>query len=97
MVKSMEVCCEKMRYFSTLSCTDHSSIYDCPDVLISISNNHQIGLIVHDGGSSQIAINYCPWCGANLCPTGLFRRRIQSIEKKAISKLNKEGGPSSVA
>ncbi|MFB9422507.1 DUF6980 family protein [Nonomuraea rubra] len=24
------------------------------------------GLPIHDGGSSSIAIRYCPWCGARL-------------------------------
>jgi hypothetical protein len=25
-----------------------------------------MGLVVHDGGGSYIAIQYCPWCGAKL-------------------------------
>ena len=62
----MELCCEQMKHFSTLSCNKHNSIYECPDVLISIQKNKTYGLIIHDGGLSQITILYCPWCGTHL-------------------------------
>jgi predicted RNA-binding Zn-ribbon protein involved in translation (DUF1610 family) len=62
----VDYCCEKMDYFSTLNCKDHSNIYECPDVLISSQSQNNYGLIIHDGGSSKIEIQYCPWCGTKL-------------------------------
>jgi hypothetical protein len=48
-------------------CPDHPDVFDCPDALISFSRgNDSYGLIVHDGGSSSIAISFCPWCGTEL-------------------------------
>jgi hypothetical protein len=48
-------------------CDIHADVFDCPDRLVYYSSqNHQYGLIVHDGGSSYITIDYCPWCGTNL-------------------------------
>jgi hypothetical protein len=61
----MDICCESMKYFSTLNCSEHSNINECPDVLVAI-HDESFGLIIHDGGTSQIAIEYCPWCGTNL-------------------------------
>ncbi|WP_444926773.1 DUF6980 family protein [Microbulbifer sp. TRSA002] len=54
-----------MKYFSTLNCSEHKSIYECPDVLVAI-NGSDHGFIIHDGGSSKITIEYCPWCGTAL-------------------------------
>lgn len=59
-------CCEEMEYFSSLHCDEHKSVYDCPDVLIGIFNNGEKGIIIHDGGTSKITINYCPWCGKKI-------------------------------
>ena len=56
-----------MENAKVLKCDIHKDIYECPDVLISYSEyNDEYGIIVHDGGSSSIAINYCPWCGSKL-------------------------------
>lgn len=55
-------CCDMMTYYSTLRCLQHESVYECPDVLIH-HDGENTGIIVHDGGSSFIAISCCPWCG----------------------------------
>jgi len=50
-----------------LDCESHKDIYACPDVLVSyLPKFDEYGLIVHDGGSASISINYCPWCGSRL-------------------------------
>ena len=59
-------CCDRMSYWATFSCDVHESAFDCPDAIIIFSGPGQYGLIIHDGGSSSISINYCPWCGATL-------------------------------
>jgi len=48
-------------------CADHPCRSDCPDALIEYrSKTGEFGLLVHDGGSSMILIEYCPWCGSSL-------------------------------
>jgi hypothetical protein len=67
MEKKNKYCCDSLKYFSTLKCDLHKSKYDCPDVLIDISKTGtDYKIIIHDGGSSGIEINYCPWCGLQL-------------------------------
>ena len=51
----------------TLSCDKHADVYECPDVLVAYKEVFdEYGLIIHDGGSSSLAIKHCPWCGATL-------------------------------
>ena len=60
-------CCDRMDYDLSQKCEVHNSRYDCPDALIE-KHKSSYGIIVHDGGSSSIEINFCPWCGASLLP-----------------------------
>lgn len=60
-------CCKDIQNRSTLNCDLHSDEYECPDVLISyIEKFDEYGIIIHDGGSSSISIDYCPFCGTKL-------------------------------
>jgi hypothetical protein len=62
-----EHCCETMTYWANYKCPEHPDIFACPDnILYFNSQRHTYGLIVHDGGSSSIEIEFCPWCGASL-------------------------------
>jgi hypothetical protein len=48
-------------------CEEHPDPVDCPDNLIYFSEKlNEYGLIVHDGGSSFVTINFCPFCGTKL-------------------------------
>jgi len=59
-------CCAAMQAQAGFTCPDHD-LDDCPDALVSYSERfREYGLRVHDGGSSSIAISFCPWCGAKL-------------------------------
>jgi hypothetical protein len=59
-------CCKQMNEQVTQSCEEHNN-FSCPDILVYYSEVFdEYGLIVHDGGSSYISINYCPWCGKKL-------------------------------
>lgn len=40
--------------------------YGDPDVIIHKWDNNTFGIPIHDGGTSIIEINFCPWCGENL-------------------------------
>jgi hypothetical protein len=58
-------CCDRMDYDLNQRCNQHENRFDCPDALINLSKG-SYGLIVHDGASSVIEINFCPWCGIKL-------------------------------
>lgn len=60
-------CCEDMRRAVERACDLHPDKFDCPDGLVHYSSRSgKYGLIIHDGGSSVIAIRFCPWCGTRL-------------------------------
>jgi hypothetical protein len=60
-------CCEEMTDRVNYRRPEHPDVCDCADNLISYSPElNEYGLIVHDGGSSSIQINFCPWCGSKL-------------------------------
>lgn len=51
----------------TTTCSDHPDPIDCPDILISyFARFDEYSIAVRDGGSSAVAIRYCPWCGVTL-------------------------------
>jgi hypothetical protein len=67
MSKKIEYCCDSMKTCSILNCDLLISKYDCPDVLIDSEENGSVyRIIIHDGGSSGIEINFCHWCGKKL-------------------------------
>ena len=60
-------CCEQMENRLRLDCSQHEDVFDCPDALVYQSVRFdEYGLIIHDGGSSYVLIEYCPWCGTKL-------------------------------
>lgn len=73
-------------------CDTHADRYDCADALISFTAKFQeYGLIIHDGdpstihggGTSSVAISYCPWCGARL-PESQRDRWLHEMERRGI-------------
>lgn len=62
----MTYCCDRMREQVEHRCETHPDPLDCPDKLVHRTSGGVFGLIVHDGGSSFIAIDFCPWCGTRL-------------------------------
>jgi len=62
-----DYCCELMKENSEFSCKSCKDEFECPDTLIYYSKKkHEFGIIIHDGGTSYIKIDYCPWCGTKL-------------------------------
>ena len=61
-------CSELSRHLSTF-CFKHDK-FSCPDILfsqsISIENNASLIILIKDGGSSGVKINFCPFCGGKL-------------------------------
>lgn len=58
-------CCEMMEHFAEAECVLHPYRFDCPDALVHRGHSNY-GIIIHDGGESWVAINFCPWCGVRL-------------------------------
>lgn len=57
-------CCDWLKYFSETACDQHPDRFDCADNLIHYSKRRRkFGIIIHDGGSSYMTFDYCPWCG----------------------------------
>lgn len=50
----------------TFQCQQHPDLSDCGDSLIGRLNSGEIGIRIHDGGDSMVAIRFCPWCGQYL-------------------------------
>lgn len=58
-----------MTYWANHVCIQHPNPFECPDSLVAFDKaNCTYGLIIHDGGSSYISIEFCPWCGTALQP-----------------------------
>jgi len=63
---NVTACCKAMAAQLNWACDDHASRSDCPDALVGRFPDNRIGLLVHDGGTAYVEIEYCPWCGARL-------------------------------
>jgi hypothetical protein len=60
-IVSMSVhCCDRIDSDLNYRCDKHPNRDDCPDAFVKVVQDF---LIVHDGGSSGVEINFCPWCG----------------------------------
>ena len=56
-----------MRAQVELVCPQHPDPSDCPDHLVRyLPVFREYGLLIHDGGSSFVRIQFCPWCGSRL-------------------------------
>ncbi|HET6249349.1 MAG TPA: hypothetical protein VFE47_16755 [Tepidisphaeraceae bacterium] len=66
-VTLIKYCCHEMKQQAEHACQQHPNRFDCPDCLIHYSKERNLyGIIIHDGGSSFVAIRHCPWCGTEL-------------------------------
>ncbi len=62
-----DFCCVFMAHKVSESLNKKGEIkYNDYDVIIHKWNDGTFGIPIHDGGSSIIEINFCPWCGGNL-------------------------------
>ena len=60
-------CCVTMAHHIYDSIDDDGEIkYDDHDIIINKWKDGTFGIPIHDGGSSIVKINFCPWCGENL-------------------------------
>ena len=63
----MKHCCDHMKNALVFSCPDHEDPFACPDcVMVYDERFDEYGLAIHDGGTSSLAIAFCPWCGTRL-------------------------------
>ena len=76
-------CCERMQAELDKNCSAHDR-FQCPDSLIGyVPKFDEYGIIVHDGGSSIVQINFCPWCGTKL-PDSKRDRWFDELEKMGV-------------
>jgi hypothetical protein len=74
-------CCDEMRAHLEQVCEVHALPYDCPDhIVVYVPKFDEYGLIMHDGGTSFLAIAYCPWCG-NRLPESKRDLRFETLGK----------------
>ena len=66
-INQISFCCNMMAIHIRNSCDLHDSKFDCPDRIIDTDEKGKtFKILIHDGGTSGIEINYCPWCGTRL-------------------------------
>ena len=67
-LENKNFCCDRMKLSVTYQCShDGHDEWNCPDNLLHYNLVFdEYGLIIHDGGTSYITINFCPWCGEKL-------------------------------
>ena len=79
--KTMSHCCSRMKEAVETVCDQHADPFDCPDVLLYYTPKFdEYGIIVHDGGSSFLGIDYCPWCGSKL-PESKRNRWFEELQR----------------
>ncbi|MEV6028376.1 hypothetical protein [Streptomyces sp. NPDC052036] len=77
-------CCAAMTEQVNRRCERHDDAFTCPDALILFTARFQeYGLVVHDGGTASIGIDFCPWCGQRL-PESQRDRWFEELESRAI-------------
>lgn len=77
-------CCEAMTRQVSWRCDQHDDPFDCPDALVRFNARFQeYGVIIHDGGTSSVGIDFCPWCGQRL-PVSQRDRWVEELEGRGI-------------
>lgn len=77
--RSHTKCCADMSDRLHHDCSMHPDPFDCPDAVVVRSGPGKYGIPVHDGGSSYISIQFCPWCGKRIgSGRGSFRLLSES-------------------
>lgn len=60
-------CCTEMSEHIQFECAIHRDPFECPDQIILFDEeDNEYAFIIHDGGTSTIGIDFCPWCGSKL-------------------------------
>lgn len=86
-------CCETMTSQVNAHCDLHPDPADCPDALIDFTAKFQeYGLFIHDGGTSTVGINFCPWCGTSL-PESQRDDWFDELERRGVDPGEDEVPP----
>ena len=60
-------CCPAMASALLFQCDQHADPFECGDSLVVYNAVFdEYGLIVHDGGTTYVLLDSCPWCGLKL-------------------------------
>lgn len=89
----MKHCCTHMKDAVEFKCNIHADPYECPDNLVMyVEKFDEYGLIVHDGGTAKMAINFCPWCGTRL-PESKRDRWFDELERLGYDNPSEQDIP----
>jgi uncharacterized protein DUF6980 len=80
-IVSMSVhCCDRMDLDLNYRCDRRANRNDCPDTLVKVIQNRYF-LIVHDGGSSGVEINFARGAGTNC-------REVNAVRTSSKMRVN---------
>jgi hypothetical protein len=81
---SPQTCCATLGYYLERACQIHDDPWDCPDRLFYRASDGEIGIVVHDGGSSFVTMRYCPFCG---------QEQVTAFDAEDLADIMADGDP----
>lgn len=73
-------CCDAMEAAIEFDCSQHATPWECMDVPVIYNEVFdEYGLVMRDGTSAYVLLQYCPWCGTKL-PDSARERWIAAVE-----------------
>ena len=80
-------CCDRMRLELRKSAPSTGRGWP-PDALIAyLPKFDEYGLVVHDGGSSMVQIQFCPWCGTRL-PESRRDQWFETLQNRGVDPMS---------
>ena len=81
-----------MTDFPRTTCCEMMSIHLREETIFYSPIFREYGIPVHDGGTSFILIEYCPWCGKEL-PSSCRDRWFDILEELGVDSCDDENIP----
>ncbi|MDH5382478.1 MAG: hypothetical protein OEW75_16615 [Cyclobacteriaceae bacterium] len=81
-MENNNICCDNMSNHSGKS-NELDDLHDSDAIMVYVSKFDEYGILIKDGGSSYIQIQYCPWCGTKL-PDSKRDEWFDELEKRGF-------------
>ena len=85
----MTACCEMMRAQLAAACPQCAP-GQCADEVVRVLADGTVGLPVHDGGMSVVAVHYCPWCAHDFGPVATLDAPVLTYGVRGAGGLSPE-------